>query len=542
MDRERPLRYAPFWIPAAAALLRWLALPGWDWAPLAIPAVALRIYWWEGGGGRIGDYLGGVLFWLVTFSFLTHTHVAFPIGPALVLGLWWAIEGLLYGRIRRFLPVAVAGPLALAAVEVMRGQFPMGGVPWASWSMGFANVPFALDLARSVGESGLTLLVLLTGGCVYALFKRSSWHELVIAPGAIAAVAFLAIAAGPPPPPLDSIDALAVQPNISVIDKSEDGLQAEYTLFGRNRDVAREFVKRGDEPELMIWAETMLRTPTLQEDGRGELRIRRRNEEEAYVLPAEQALESQRRVARDATQLVQEGGWWITGAHFYEPVDPSEVSGVVSPRSSRALAFDHSGRLVSNRAKNELVPFGERLPMDGGFPYAQTFELWIHDQFGLLPNFRVDQTSPPLRLPRSDGAPITLGVAVCWENVFEHVFRKQAEEEAVAFCILSNEAWYGTGEEMDQMVAATRFRAAETGRAILRSTNTGLTVLVDAEGAILKELPRAVQACLRADLPLSHPNYRTPYMVGGWVLLPGAAVLGLLLAAWPRRKRELGSS
>ena len=183
------------------------------------------------------------------------------------------------------------------------------------------------------------------------------------------------------------------------------------------------------------------------------------------------------------------------------------------------------------------MPFGERLPLLGAFPFSHALARWIFDVFGLYPTFRLGAEGEPLVLPLPDGDELVLGSTICWENVFARLFRRQAKAGAEAFCVLSNENWFGEGAEMDQMLSSTRFRAVETGRAILRVTNTGLTVLVDARGEARESLPRGVSGTLLTELPRSPRDHWTPYLMGGWLLLPAVAVLGLLLAAWPARGR-----
>ena len=80
----------------------------------------------------------------------------------------------------------------------------------------------------------------------------------------------------------------------------------------------------------------------------------------------------------------------------------------------------------------------------------------------------------------------------------------------------------------------TRFRAAETGRPILRAANTGITALFDDRGAVLGQLPRGVEGWFGANLQLIDGDFRTPYQRWGWLLQPLIAWLwvgGILIAA-----------
>ena len=87
-----------------AALVRAFSMPGWlgDWTwPLVFLAVALRVLAWERNPRLWVDYIGGLVFWLVSFSFLIHTHTLAPLGAAVILGSCWWVEGVLFRLLRR---------------------------------------------------------------------------------------------------------------------------------------------------------------------------------------------------------------------------------------------------------------------------------------------------------------------------------------------------------------------------------------------------------------------------------------------------------
>ncbi len=530
----------PRLLPLSSALLRVTALPGW-WAPWLGPlAVIPRIVYWEIGGDRRGDLMGGLLFWGLAFSILATTGAFMPFGAACVMGGLWVLEGVFYRRLRRFLKPEFAAPLSLFSLQWLVGEFFFGGVPSFTWGLGFADYPFFLSLASAVGENGISLLILLLGGWLWS-FSRG-WKSI----GFLTPLLFLfAFEAGrhQKPEPVASASFAAIQPNIELGAKTASG--GEVAILKQHEKMLEEALKEATRPELLFWSETMFLLPATFSGKEGEIRIPRRGlPGSPLVYPASAVRDLLKRVAAQVAEPLASGGHLLVGAHTYEPLSPDTESGVVSPRASSTLAFAKDGGLVGHAEKSELVPFGETLPFDGAFPAAEGIARWVFDSFGLSPDFVRGEEPQPLHLIREDHSVMRLGTAICWENTFERIFRKQAQAGAQAFVIFSNEAWYGLGVEMDQMLAATRFRAAETGRSVLRATNTGITILLSSTGKEIASLPRGQEGVLLGVLPLVAETYRTPYLIWGWVIGPGVALLALLggfLAFFrgrPARKQE----
>ena len=230
------------------------------------------------------------------------------------------------------------------------------------------------------------------------------------------------------------------------------------------------------------------------------------------------------------------GRTFVTGAHFYQGV-PNKEGPEWSPRTSEFLAFDGQGSILDHFSKTKLVPFGENLPFHGNFPGADAIAMTIFKIRGLLPRFVQTDHQGPMEFRN-----MTLGGAVCWENVFEKPFRDQSKLGAEAFLVLSNENWYGLSEEMDQMVAATKLRVRESGRPMLRVANTGITGLFDASGRLVGALPRGKEGYLIADFPRIPSDWTTPYLDWGWLLSPIGAWLALLLASLGRRIQARSST
>jgi apolipoprotein N-acyltransferase len=148
------------------------------------------------------------------------------------------------------------------------------------------------------------------------------------------------------------------------------------------------------------------------------------------------------------------------------------------------------------------------------------------------------RTSPwPTRPAGARQPPMALAgqkvaVNICYEDVFgEELIRSLPE--ATLMLNLSNLAWYGDSLAQPQHLQIARLRALETGRPMLRATNTGMTALVMPDGRVEAVLPAFEAGALHVAVR----GYQglTPYARwGNWPAVAAAlAVLGL--AALRRR-------
>ncbi|MGL6012748.1 MAG: nitrilase-related carbon-nitrogen hydrolase, partial [Shewanella oncorhynchi] len=67
---------------------------------------------------------------------------------------------------------------------------------------------------------------------------------------------------------------------------------------------------------------------------------------------------------------------------------------------------------------------------------------------------------------------------------------------------VSNDAWFGSSNGPLQHMEIAQMRAVELGRPLLRSTNNGVTAIVDEHGNITASLPQFEIGVLSATIPL----------------------------------------
>ena len=144
-----------------------------------------------------------------------------------------------------------------------------------------------------------------------------------------------------------------------------------------------------------------------------------------------------------------------------------------------------------------------------------------------------------LELRGRDGRGYRLSGTVCFDNAHPWPYLDAVRLGPVDFhLVVSNEAWYETSCEMDQMVAFSRLFALMTGRAFVRATNSGVSTVLGPDGRELGRVrdargaDRAVSGYLAASVPVPAPGTaeRTPYV--RWSRLSEALwILLLALAA-----------
>jgi apolipoprotein N-acyltransferase len=124
-----------------------------------------------------------------------------------------------------------------------------------------------------------------------------------------------------------------------------------------------------------------------------------------------------------------------------------------------------------------------------------------------------------------------VAVNICYEDVYGEEIIRQLPQASL-LVNTSNMAWFGDSLAPDQHLQMSQTRAFETGRMMLRATNTGATAIIDPHGHIVSQLPHFTNGTLTGNAQ----GYmgETPYVrFGNW----GTLALGLLLlvGGWTRK-------
>jgi apolipoprotein N-acyltransferase len=154
--------------------------------------------------------------------------------------------------------------------------------------------------------------------------------------------------------------------------------------------------------------------------------------------------------------------------------------------------------------KHHLVPFGEFVPW--GFRwFVNLMSIPLGDFFRGAP------VQKPFMVHNQPVA-----VDICYEDIFgEEIARTIRESDTPAGVLVNstNLAWFGDTIALDQHLQIARMRSLETGRPMLRATNTGMTAAIDANGKVIGRLAPYTIGSL--DVTVQGTTGSTPYITSG---------------------------
>jgi apolipoprotein N-acyltransferase len=161
------------------------------------------------------------------------------------------------------------------------------------------------------------------------------------------------------------------------------------------------------------------------------------------------------------------GSELLIGTFFYDPKQNQTYNSIV--KLGQQPEFYH---------KRHLVPFGEYLPLRGLLS-------WVGDMIVIPMSDLSSGREPPLIQLRN----FSVGVSICYEDAYGNQVIDALPQAAVLVNI-SNDAWFGDSLAPHQHLEIARLRALETGRYLLRSTNTGISAVIDPKGTVISRSPQ----------------------------------------------------
>jgi apolipoprotein N-acyltransferase len=440
---------------------------------------------------RIGFAFGVVFFgigthWIALLSDVASTQpwIKYPawILAALYLALFSGLTTLLAGVLARRFPLAAMFPPALVVIEELRGSGELG-FPW--FQPGYTQHAYA-PVVQLASLGGVTLVTLWLGLLNVLLWRALAGRSRMRA--AIGAALTLAL------PWLwgtRTLQAVPQQPGARVALIQGD-IPGEIKWSGTHqKEILSTFLRlteqaAAERPTLAIWPETSTGS---------------------YL----------RRETDQAIQVVECAH--RTGVAIFTGYADFDYGPDGRLRNYNAAGlFQVDGHMSPRYAKRHLVPFGERMPFE-----------WLIPALGRLNLGQAEWTAGQsvVLFPSAAGP---FACLICFESIFPDLSREAVRAGAKWLVNVTNDEWFGNSAAIEQHAAMAVFRAAENHVPLARCANTGLTMLIDANGRVTRRLQTFRPAVLVGEL--SSPGFETPYTrYGDW---PGALSALLLAVAGAR--------
>jgi len=479
-----------------AGALMTLAFAPFELSLLVFPLLAYLLYHWLRADGftaflhvwlfNLGMRLTGICW--IFFSLYYHggspalLAVAIIVLLSAVLALFPATAAYLVNRYCRGsdpMRLMLVFPCAWLLAEWTVG-ITLTGFAWMQ--PGYTQIELPLSgYAPLFGNHAVSALIVVTSGALLAvLLKKLSWQKAFAVAGLIWLAGFALKQISWTQPAAEDIDVALVQGNIP------QALKWQRHMHAKTLKIYRDLTLEHDDVDLIIWPETAI--PDYQ------------HRVPAYISNMRKAMQE------SETDLLM--------GLFIKNLDSGRYYNSVISASG------------GEYRKRHLVPLGEYIPLRSVIGF---FSRWIN-----IPMSDIDSGEDDQPLLVVAGQPV--GITICFEDIFSRDVRRDLPEATVLVNV-SNDAWFDGSHESHQHHAIARMRALETGRYMLRTTNTGISSIIGPKGEEVLLAPPLERHVLRGSItPLKG---RTPYVLWGdaFILVFATILLGAT-CLWPRLNKR----
>lgn len=436
-------------------------------------------------------FLAGVLTYIGGFYWLFNTirdFGGFPLPAALAIFLLFAcgsaIQFAIWAFSWRLLPERLGtSGMRTALSWLIAHHFWIKIFPWDFGHTQIGFVPFA-QLAGILGVSGITFSMMWLVECFCERRTVSAaWRGLSLLTFVAALGYGVWVEESLEKAPSHPLSTVMVQGNVSLQRKHD---MAYFTVNREQYLKTSQAVATRDS--LIIWPESTI----------------------TEFIPAD---------ASDAKDLpvlpfLNNGSAFLVGGLTYRSKQEYFNS---------SLLIRPEGSLDTPYHKMILMPFGEYTPFASWFP-------WLQEINSTAGQFTAGTAPRVLSFLTSTRHEVKLAPLICYEDVVPLLAREATARGAELLINQTNDAWFGNTVAPYQHHMIASFRAIENRRFLLRSTNTGLTAVIDPMGRTLASLLPFTESVLPMEVSLlSYPSTFTKlpiYLM--WLLLSAIAlVLGI---------------
>lgn len=382
--------------------------------------------------------------WIIHVDFIAWPLLVLLESPFILLFAWAVYEG---KRIQNPLLKICWTALAWMAVEIVRSEIPVFGFGWNLLAFSQSSTPLVLQSANIFGAYGLGFMMMLVNGCIALLLQRkaqagvrnndilTSIFLLVMIFGGLLVYGNQQLAK--PETAKGKIKISVLQGNIPQ--------SVKWATLARGKILETYMtlmeLASFDQPDLVIWPEA------------------------AFPGYFNRDTESPR-----VEELVRKIGIPVLiGAPHLEP-------GTGDFAFNSAYLLDGEGRIRERYDKQNLVPFGEYVPLKRIFGFLErlAYSLGVSD-------FNAGKVATVFHLFNQE---IAFSVLICFEDTFSRLARDFVERGAQFLVVMTNDAWFERSSAPYQHLDVSIFRAVENGVPVVRAANTGVSAFISPQGEV----------------------------------------------------------
>lgn len=334
------------------------------------------------------------------------------------------------------------------------------------WHLGYtllwAKLPI-YHLADIVGFLGLSGIVLLLNAWVGAIWLMQNEAKKALTHLGLLCIVFSAlVGAGYWQGQkwnqfTNQVNATVIQANIGNLEKvyAEKGRGYQEAITQKFLTMSQEALLRFPQTDIFVWPET------------------------AFPDYLDQHLLDKKHAQILSAGLKSMGKPLITGAYSKDAKTDAKLDR--STYNALFLVDFQANNLDQPYRKTELLAFGEYLPLSERFPILLKLLPFIS-------NFGRGQ-GPETMDWNFKGQTLRWGGQICYEGLYPAFTRGLSEKGADLLVNVTNDSWFGTTFEPHQHLYMTLARAIEVRRPLLRSTNTGISTAILANGDVQQKSP-----------------------------------------------------
>lgn len=437
--------------PIAGVLLT-LSFSPFDYWYAAIVALAFLFASWQNISSAhallrgflfgLGVFASGVSWVYFSIHDMSSASAIESITLTSAFVVFWAFFPALAGYISVQLALTSTVPIRLlimsgvwVLVEFIRGSLLLNGFPWLLCGYSQLDSPLA-GYVPLIGVYGTGFLLAWTAACVVASFYSKKTRELGIVSiliiwtlGSYLQTIKWTHVIG------DPIHVALVQGNIAQNQKWRSENKAQTLQLYKN------MTAQHWDSTVIVWPETAIPAYLAQVN-------------DLFLMP----------LNNEANQ------------HHTDLIVSVPDKNEVENKRYNAVITLGSGQGIYR--KRHLLPFGEYLPW-------QPISGFVLNKINIkLGEFTAGAPEQPLL--KAGG--YSFIASICYEDAFADVYRQDLADAAYLVNV-TNDAWFGQSIEPYQHMQIARMRALETGRYMLRATNTGMTGIVSPDGKISAQAP-----------------------------------------------------